>query len=197
MDPGKLRKRGSILKLVSDGDSLAWTAWKQVYLTVKETGKKNLFSRVGIGTDGAEIILREQPLTLNDAILWENQHYFLTDIVKEGIHPVYLKLQSARITPKTVTVKRNEVKKGKNNTPLREEKTVGSFPGCVTEKYLGSSAEESHIEREIRFVVVAPKAALYQAGDIFEIEGNRYRVMVVHLLEPYKNEYEIQRTEDD
>lgn len=110
---------------------------------------------------------------------------------------MYWKVSAARVSPETVTVKRDAVEKGALNRPVRTEKEIGSFPGCVTEKYLGSSPEDSHMESEKRLIVVAPKAALYREGDRFEIWGESYRVEVVHKLENWKNEYEVRREEDD
>lgn len=196
MNPGKLRGRGFVLRLSGTTD-LRWESLAEVWISGKSTGRKNLFSKVGIGADGAEFLLRERDLTLHDAILWNGRHYFLTDIVKEGAHPVYYRVQAARVTPEIVTVWRDTVEKGAYNRPERTAKQIGSFPGCITEKYLGSSQEDSHIESEKRLIVVAPKAALYREGDRFTIWEEEYRVMVVHRLEDWKNEYEVQRTEDD
>ena len=196
MNPGKLRDRGIVLRLAGK-EMLRWEPVCTVWLQGKPTGRKNLFSRVGIGADGAEFLLRERDRTLHDAILWEGQHYFLTDIAKEGVHPVYWKVSAARVNPVDVTVKRDTVEKGAQNRPVREERKIGSFPGCVTEKYLGNSPQDSHIESEERLIVVAPKAALYKKGDRFEFGGERFRVEVVHSLENWKNEYEVRREADD
>ena len=101
------------------------------------------------------------------------------------------------MNPVDVIVKRDTVEKGALNRPVREERKIGSFPGCVTEKYLGNSPQDSHIESEERLIVVAPKAALYKKGDRFEFGGERFRVEVVHSLENWKNEYEVRREADD
>ena len=97
MNPGKLRGRGFVLRLSGTTD-LRWESLAEVWISGKSTGRKNLFSKVGIGADGAEFLLRERDLTLHDAILWNGRHYFLTDIVKEGAHPVYYRVQAARVT---------------------------------------------------------------------------------------------------
>lgn len=196
MNPGRLRERGFVLRL-SGKENLKWDTLCGIWLSGKLTGRRNLFSRVGIGVDGAEFLLRERDITLHDAILWEGQHYFLTNIAREGAAPVYYRISAARVSPETVTVRRDTIEMGAFNRPERVEKEIGSFPGCVTEKYLGSSPEDSHIESEKRLIVVAPKAALYREGDRFEIWGESYRVEVVHKLENWKNEYEVRREEDD
>ena len=196
MNPGKLRERGQILRLNGE-NTLEWQTLCDVWLKGQETGRRNLFSTLGIGAAGAEFLLRERDLTLHDAILYRGQHYFLTEIGREGIHPIYYKVQAARITPQTVTVWRDQVSKGEYGRPLREPEVIGSFPGLITEKYLGSVEETMHIESEERLIVVAPKAAIYQTGDHFEIGENRYRVMVAHPFEDFKNEYEVKRVVDD
>lgn len=196
MNPGKLRERGVLLRLSGEKD-LKWEENSGIWMQVKETGRKNLFSKVGIGSDGVEIVLRKRDMTLHDAISWKGQHYFLTNITEEGIAPVYLKIQAARITPVIVTVWKNQISMGNLNQAESLWEQAGSFPACVTEKYLASRDEESHIESEIRLIAVTPKAAVYQAGDIFEISEKKFRVMVVHNLESWKNEYEIQRIEDN
>lgn len=196
MNPGKLRARGTLLRLSGEAD-LTWEPLRSIWLSGAETGRKNLFSKVGIGAAGAEFLVRQQDLTLNDAIFWSGQHYFLTDLTKEGWHPVYFKLQAARVTPQLAAVLRDTIHRDKLGRPIRKEQPIGSFPACLTEKYLGSSAEPSHIEQTERLIAVAPKAAQYLAGDLFVIGGQKYRVMVVHALEDYKNEYEIERVLDD
>lgn len=196
MNPGKLRERGTLLRISGTTD-LQWEEHCKIWMQVKETGRKNLFSKVGIGADGVEILIRSRDITLHDAIRWNGQHYFLTNISEEGTAPVYLRIQAARVNPVPVTVWRDKVEKGTLNQPIRAPEQIGSFPGCITEKYLGSRDEESHMESEIRLIAVAPKAADYQVGDIFEFTGHKFRVMVVHNLENWKNEYETQRIEDD
>lgn len=196
MNPGKLRDRVTLLRLTGGAD-LAFAPAAQVWAQVRETGRKNNFAKVGIGADGVEIVLREREITLHDAILWNGCHYFLTNIAKEGVHPVYLKIQAARVPCRTAEATRYRTFRGETGQPVNTLERLGSFPACLTEKYLGSREEPSHMENETRLVAVAPKAAAYQAGDLFEISGKRYRVMVVHDLEDWKTEYEIQQVEDN
>ena len=197
MNPGKLRERGEILEFSTVSGGFEWKEAGKIWLSVKETGKKNLFSGVGVGAAGAEILIREAPVTLHNAIRWKGQHYFLTNIQEEGIHPVYLKIQAARITPKTVIQHRMDTKLGERNRPINEYKPVQTFPACITEKYVKSSDEDSHVETQTQLAAVTPKAIEAKAGDLFEVEGRKYRVMTAHLQDEYKNEYIIQQTEDD
>jgi len=195
VDPGKLRKRGWLMRLAGEED-LRFEAVRSLWMDVTETGRKNIFSRVGIGGDGAEFIVRSCDLTLHDAILYEGQHYFLTDIEKTGICPVWFRVMAARVPCETVTVFRTETSRSDLGRAKQTVSVIGSFPGCITEKYLGEEVGKSHLELEKRRVVVAPKAAVYKPGDTFEILGARWRVVLVHDLEAWKNEYEIERTDD-
>lgn len=197
MDPGKLRDKVDWLRLTQDGPNLAFAQYKTVWARVKETGLKNLFSKVGVGADGVEVLLRRQGLTLDDCLLYKGERYFLTNIAPEGLHPVYDKVQAARVPLHRVTVYRHRVGRGPLGQAMEEDEPLGSFPGWVTEKYLASREEDSHTESTARFVVVSPKAALYRAGDFFDLLGGRYRVMVAHCLESHKNEYEVQKVGDD
>ena len=196
MNPGKLRERGALLRLTGTND-LRWEERSKLWMQVKETGRKNIFAKVGVGSDGVEIVLREREITLHDAILWNGRHYFLTNIAREGTAPAYLKIQAARVPCRTAEVYRCRTERGKTGQPVNFFERVGSFPACLTEKYLGSREEASHMESETRLVAVAPKAAACKAGDLFAMDGARYRVMVVHDLEDWKIEYEIERVEDD
>lgn len=195
MNPGKLRKRGWLMRLAGEKD-LRFEAARSLWTEMNETGRKNLFSQVGIGSDGAEFLLRASDLTLHDAILYKGQHYFLTNIEQMGIHPVYFKVSAARVPCETITVSRTVTAKDNLGRAERTVTTIGSFPGCITEKYLRTETNKSHLELEKRRVVVAPKAAAYKPGDIFEILGESWRVVLVHDLESWKNEYEVERTED-
>ena len=198
MNPGKLRERGQILTLVSEENAYRWEASGGIWCEVKETGKKNLFSKVGIGTVGAEITVRENShLTCHNALLVRGQHFFLTDIAREGIAPRYYKIQAAFVSPETAIVTRTKVTIEANGIPINGEITVAECPVCLTEKYIRSADEKAQVENTCRLVAVAPKVLECLPGDIMEILGRKYRVEVCHNMEPYKNEYEIERVTDD
>lgn len=198
MNPGKLRERGQLLKLTKDGTSYRWEASGGIWCAVKETGKKNLFSKVGVGAAGAEITVREnRQLTCHDALLVRGQHFFLTDIAREGIAPRYFKIQAAMVTPETASVTRTKTVIGGNGIPTNGEITIAECPVYLTEKYIRSADEKAQVENTNRLVAVTPKALECLPGDVVEILGRKYRVEVCHTLEPYKNEYEIERVTDD
>ena len=95
IDAGKLRERLEVMEL-KEGPNGVWT-WESVRKARGQvelnTVKKNLFSSVGIGARGAELVLRRQPLTLHQAILWGERHLFLTAVLPEG--RLHLRVQAA------------------------------------------------------------------------------------------------------
>ena len=197
MNPGELRERAEILTLKETDGIYRWEKEKAVWCRYQETGKKNLFSKVGVGAAGAEILLREMPVDLTRAMRVRGQFLFLTDIRREGTAPRGSKGQAAQGTPVTATVSRQRAGIGENGYPENTVETVAECPVCLTEKFLRSSDETAAVESTARLVAVAPKVLVCIPGDRMEIGGDTYRVEVCHTLEPYKNEYEIERVEDD
>ena len=52
------------------------------------------------------------------------------------------------------------------------------------------------IRDRVTLVLVTPKQVQVDAGKLIEVQGKPYKVAVCHMLDEYKNEYEIIRTED-
>lgn len=198
MNPGKLRDRGQILRLAEVGEKVYnWQSAGGIWCEFKETGEENLFSKVGIGAAGAEITVRENKLTCNDALLVRGEHFFITDINRTGIAPIYYKVQAAMIAPETATVTRTVVSIGSNGIPANTSQIVAECPVYLTEKALSTAEEKSMVESTNRLVAVTPKILECLPGDIMEFMGMKYRVNVCHIMERYKNEYEIERITDD
>ena len=178
IDAGALRDRLEVLEL-REGPEGAWTwqsirkAWGQVELN---TNKKNLFSGVGIGARGTEIILRRQALTLGNALRWGKQHLFLTAILPEG--RLHLRVQAALV--ETVECRAGGM----------------VFPGVLTEKHLKWEQPEPYSINRITYVLVTPKTVELTRGKLVTAAGTNYEVQLAHVLDPWKNEYEIVRTED-
>lgn len=155
--------------------------------------KKNLFSSVGIGARGAELILRRQPLTLHNALLWGEQHLFLSAILPEG--RLHLRVQAALVEPVTCLATRTEDTVGEAGRPTTAETMRMTFPGVLTEKYTRYEREETHAENETSYVLVVPKVVQLKASDLVTVQEGPakgvYYVTICHVLDPYKNEYEI------
>ena len=194
IDAGKLRDHLQVLELKEDpAGTWAWrSAWK-TWGQVEEATGRNLFSLVGIGARGAEILLRRRPLTLHNALLWEGRHLFLTAILPAG--RLHLRIQAALVTPVVCTATRREDSIGAAGRPVHAETMRVTFPGVLTEKYVRYEREEDHAEGESSYVLVAPKAIQLRAGDLVTVQEGPakgvYHVTTCHVLDEYKNEYEI------
>ena len=70
------------------------------------------------------------------------------------------------------------------------------FPGVLTEKYVGHDQPDLHSEVTTDFVLVVPKIIQLEPGSVVLAGEKHYRVRIPHLLDAYKNEYEIRRVED-
>lgn len=194
IDAGKLRDVLQVLEL-KENPKGTWT-WQKVRKArgqVELSTGRNLFSTVGIGARGAELILRRQPLTLHNALLWGEQHLFLSAILPEG--RLHLRVQAALVEPVTCLATRTEDTVGEAGRPTTAETMRMTFPGVLTEKYARYEREETHAENETSYVLVVPKAIQLKASDLVTVQEGPakavYYVTICHVLDPYKNEYEI------
>lgn len=194
VDAGKLRDVLQVLELKESPEG-TWT-WQKVRKArgaVELSTGRNLFSSVGIGARGAEIILRRQPLTLHNALLWGEQHLFLSAILPEG--RLHLRVQAALVEPVECLATRTEDTVGEAGRPTTAETMRVIFPGVLAEKYARYEREETHAENATSYVLVVPKEIQLKAGDLVTVQEGPaqgvYNVQICHVLDPYKNEYEI------
>ena len=194
IDAWKLRDVLQVLEL-KENPKGTWT-WQKVRKArgqVELSTGRNLFSTVGIGARGAEIVLRRQDLTLHNALLWGEQHLFLTAILPEG--RLHLRVQAALVEPVECLATRTEDTVGEAGRPTTAETMRVTFPGVLTEKYARYEREETHAENATSYVLVVPKEIQLKAGDLVTVQEGPaqgvYNVQICHVLDPYKNEYEI------
>lgn len=194
IDAGKLRDVLQVLEL-KENPKGTWT-WQKVRKArgqVELSTGRNLFSTVGIGARGAEIVLRRQDLTLHNALLRGEQHLFLSAILTEG--RLHLRVQAALVEPVTCLATRTEDTVGEAGRPTTAETMRMTFPGVLTEKYTRYEREETHAENETSYVLVVPKVVQLKASDLVTVQEGPakgvYYVTICHVLDPYKNEYEI------
>ena len=194
IDAGRLNKAIHVLELRETAPGAwEWGPIRRTWTMLTLQTKKILFSSVGIGARGAELILRRQPLTLHNALLWGEQHLFLSAILPEG--RVHLRVQAALVEPVTCLATRTEDTVGEAGRPTTAETMRMTFPGVLTEKYARYEREETHAENETSYVLVVPKAIQLKASDLVTVQEGPakavYYVTICHVLDPYKNEYEI------
>ena len=189
MQAGTFDSPAVILRLNQQGDTYKWQEAGRIWTKAESQSKTNLFSKVGLGQKSIHFTMRKRPLTLHDAIQWQGKHCFLTDI--REIDRMYLEVTTALIDPISCTAFHTDQTLDALNRPAFGDIRIASFPGFLTEKYLGFEQKEIHTETQTTYVLVTPKAVVLQSGNLVQVGEDFYTVKIIHVLDEYKNEYEI------
>ncbi len=194
IDAGKLDKPVQVLALRETGPGVwTWERVRRAWANIIFRPGTNLFSKVGVGARDAAVVLRRQSLTLHNALRLGDQHLFLTAITERGRG--HLDVDAAVVEPVSCTATRTEDTVGENARPITAETMRMTFPGVLTEKYARYEREETHAENETSYVLVIPKPITLKAGDLVTVQEGpakgKYHVTVCHVLDAWKNEYEI------
>ena len=199
---GDLRERVSILSLGFEeaNNRYQWTETRKIWADVELDTRSNLFSSVGIGARGVTFtIRRNRELSLHQAFSWKGKHCFLTSIIPHD-HAGYLTVKAALVDVVTCLATRTEDTVGEAGRPTAAETLRVTFPGILTEKYVRYEREETHAESDTSYVLVTPKKVQLKEGDLVTIQEGPgkgvYHVTVCHVLDEYKNEYEIAQRGD-
>lgn len=184
----------TILELVRENDTYGWLPYHETWGKIEPKSSRNIFSSVAMGARTVEITLRPQPLTLRNALLWGDIHLFISSITNTDRHS--LKLTAAIMEPKECELKRGKQKLNELNRLVPDGVSVLRFPAYLTEKYIGHTQSEPQVIVDTTYVLITPKDILISSDELVTVEGKSYTVLVPHLLDNDKNEYEIYRTEE-
>lgn len=191
---GRLDQPLDVLELRETAEGvLEWVAHRRAWAQVEQTAKTNLFSKVGVGARDAAIVIRRQSLTLHQALRWKGQHLYLTSVTERD--RTHLDVQAALVTVVTCSAQRYATGMGQGNRPVKQELPSQTFPGVLTEKYVRYEQEDTYAKARRCLVLVTPKAITLKEGDLVTVkEGPAaavYNVQACHVLDEFKNEYEI------
>lgn len=197
MNPGELKERISLLSIKQLENTYTWEILSKIWSKVEQLSGNNLFSKVGMGANSIKFTIRiRSDLALHHAFLWQGKHCFLTNI--NEIDPGYYEVTAALVEPKVCSIKKTgEPKRNGLNRPIYDEPVMVTFPGCLIEKYLGQTQNKPMAYTETRYVLVTPKIIDLDEGEIVIIEETPYTVLIPHILDDFKNEYEIMVKEDN
>lgn len=172
-----------------------WKVVKKLWAHTEAQNKANIFSKVGIGARSVLFTLAPAAgITLHDALRLGDRHYFITAINR--VSPVRMEIPTAETDPVVCSAKIIHSSVGENKRASYSPEKTLLFPAILTEKYLGFSQETPMAEIDMTFVLVTPKAIELEMGDIVRIQETAYAVQVCHMLDEYKNEYEVYRRGD-
>lgn len=193
-----LTEKIEILTLVLDDETgnLAWAPSGACWASVKVDTYRNLFSAIGVGTRGATVIIRPHlRLTLHQAIRWRGEFLHLTSILLNREQDRQ-EIKAAICQNVTLTAK-PQARTGRDalNRPTKVEQASFTFPGILTEKYFRNEADDFCRAEVQQRVLVTPKEIQMRAGDLIQ-NGKEapYTVRQVLDLDPYKNEYVVERS---
>ena len=193
-----LRQRLELLELRYDAQQRAyrWETRRSCWAEIAYDTRSNLFSSVGIGARGATIVIRpDRALTLHHAARSGGRFFFLTSIL-DADDRSRQEIGAAVCESVTLTAKPQD-RTGRDalNRPTAVDVPGFTFPGVLTEKYFRNEADDVYRAEIQQRVLVAPKVIVLRAGDLVQ-KGNEtpYTVRQVLDLDPYKNEYVIERS---
>lgn len=178
VDAGALNERIAVLELVRDGSTCQWSVLRRSWARGEISTRKNVYSVHGIGATGVTFVMRRQKLDLGNAICWRGRHCMITAIRPKGM--MHLTVETALV----VTSECEYVYTGLK------------FPAIMTEKYLGHQELEPQAVNVLQHILVTPKVIELTPGRLVEVAGTRWPIQTAHLLDPWKNEYELKREVD-
>lgn len=196
MNSGELVDKLTVQFIQNEDNTYSWKKSVDIWGKAEFLKGINLFSKVGIGVKSIKFSMRRKDdLTLHNSLKWQGRHCFITDIIPIG--RLYHEVTAALIEPVACIIEREgEPTKDELNRPIYGEPIQITFPGCLTEKYLGHSQGEPMAQVETVLVLVTPKPIIMNSGELITIGTKRYTVLVTHTLDEFKNEYEIVFKED-
>lgn len=179
IDAGKLDERVLVLALQETAENVwRWVEIRKTWASVEQSTRRNNWSVHGIGTTGVTLTVRRQDITLGHALQWRGQHCFITSLLPFGRN--HLKVEAALVAVAECVDKASGLQ----------------FPGNMTEKYLGHEEREPYDVNMLRHVLVTPKAIELKPGRLVEVDGTPWPILVAHTLDPWHNEYELEREVD-
>lgn len=179
---GDLRERVSVLKLEKTETGYTWQADRRVWANVQPDSGTNLFSRAGTGAPGVTMVLRRQMMKKGTMLLWRGQYVYVTDLQPVGLG--HLQLRGAVVKLSACVANAH-----KNDPGIQ-------FPAILTEKYVRHEQLDPYAVNVLTYVLVTPPQIELARGGLVNVDGENYEVLLAHVLDPSKTEYEITRKKD-
>lgn len=182
-DAGGLDRWLQVLELRETDGGLQWSTVRGAWGSMELSPRRELFSTAGVGAQGCTMVLRTQPLTLDNALRLGEQHICLTSILP-GSDRGRMEIRGALVTTMACAA-------DADRSPMGI-----SFPGILTEKYVGHEEVIPHGVVTRRWVLVTPKRVMLAPGSWVLVGKEHFEVLIPHELDPHRNEYEIRKETD-
>ena len=199
MNAGDFRHKLEILELVeTEPDCYKWQKALIVWAKAEHpTGLNSVFAKNAMSAKTVRLTVHATTaLSLHNALRLESDgHLALADINRDT--PGFLLLTAAVVAPVTCVAERTVTGMGGYNRPAVSHKPPVTFPGIIAEKYLRQTQDEPMSRSDARYVLVTPKVIQLEVGELVTAGGFQCEIVVPHVLDPHKNEYEILRRYDN
>lgn len=178
VDAGELRERPEVLRLTAVEGGYEWQPLRRTWAKAELQTGRQIWSAHSVGADGVTFLMRKQSLTLSDALRWNKRHCTIVNIRDYGRNHIQVEAALVEVTP------------------CEDKYTNTRFPAIVAEQYHRHDQQEPQAVNAIRHVLVTPKAVELKPGRLVEVDGVSWPILTAHTLDPYKNEYVIERVVD-
>ena len=178
VNAGELSQRISVLQIRHSVSKAEWAESGRTRAKTTVNPKRTIWSSLGVGVAGVTFLIRKRPLRLEDAIVWNGRHHFITAIVPYGKNHIQVET-----VPVTIFA-------------CADRHTGISFPGILTEEYRRHDQLSPQSVNTTRHVLVTPKCITLTPGRLVDVEGTAWPILTAHDLDPYKNEYVLERVVD-
>lgn len=156
-----------------------WVPVRDIWISLDlRSDRTTIFSKLGVGARSAAMVAWKQDITLHHAIRQGDMHLFLTSITERNRNQ--MDIQGALV----------EI------TQCEDKYTDTTFPAIVTEQYHHHVQLDPQATNIIRHVLVTPKPIQLILGRLVEVGGETWNILTSQTLDPYKNEYVIERMID-
>lgn len=187
MDAGKLDKRLRVLSY--DGEwTDAFGAWASM-----EEKDRIIYSALATSKQGAKFVMRTNKITPANLILFGAQYYAIGSVQHtEG----YVTVTAAEVEPIKCTASAPSITYDELNFPTYGTSVKTEFYGILAEKYVNWKQEQPNASLELGVILVTPKQVELASGDVVTANGKEYAVTACHLMDKFRNEYEIAERTD-
>lgn len=193
IDAGRLNRCVTVLKYVSG----AWVRKRGIYASYTYKPKV-IYSPHAAAPEGAEFVMRDCGLTMENALRLGGAHYMITGIDNSVRGAV--KVSAAKVSPAFLSAARTVHTLENLNRPTDTVQQLPPFEGVIAETYAGWQRDRPEFEIRTSAVLTAPKSVTLKVGDVISYANDadrpKYAVRCVHDEQAHISDYELERLDD-
>lgn len=190
IDPGELRHRVEHLEYGAGGWQSMRTLW-----CAREGAGQTVYAPHAARTEGDRFTMRFRGINPGHALRCEGQEYLVAEV--DGDSPAAILVTAARVQFVDCIRRSPETNRANAyNRPTRTGTANAAFVGVLAEKYAGWAQETPGVALENAVLLITAKGVTLESGDLVAAGGRDYSVRACHLMDRWKNEYELVEERD-